>query len=57
MQEKCKDCKGTGELWTEGIKLGRPYYSKEHKQIVTPYETDGKWKKSICHCLSDKETE
>lgn len=55
MKEQCEDCKGTGEIWTEGVKLGRQYYSKEHKRLITPYETDGKWSKTICHCKSDEE--
>jgi hypothetical protein len=51
----CEDCKDTGYIRTEGIKLGRSYYSAEHKQIITPYIPDGIWETTTCPCLSDKE--
>lgn len=51
MENICEDCKGEGMIWTEGVILGRPIMV--NGKLVTPYETDDKWEKTICHCQSD----
>lgn len=55
MDKTCEDCRGKGIILTEGVKLGRPYFSKEHKQIITPYVGDGIWMRTVCHCKSDED--
>lgn len=54
-QYKCEDCKDTGEILTECVRLSEPFYSKEHKGIA--YETTGlgNWHKSQCYCVGEDE--
>jgi len=49
----CEDCKGTGIIETELIILGRLYCDKEQRKVLTPYETDSIWTKTVCHCKDD----
>ena len=54
-KKDCEECKGTGEILTEGVVLGRPYYSKEHSGIVYDAYGDGNWQKTVCPCLSEND--
>jgi|GEM_PF-3841288 hypothetical protein len=49
----CEECKGSGEILTEGVIWSRPYFSKKDGGIVRDFYGDGKWTKTVCPCLSD----
>lgn len=53
MEYTCEDCGDTGKMLAEGARLGRPFYSKEHKKVITPYEPDGNFQLIHCHCVGD----
>jgi hypothetical protein len=53
----CEECRGTGVIETESVAMGRPYYSKEFKQMVVPTVGNGIWQKTVCYCLSDEKEE
>lgn len=49
----CTDCNDTKEIETEGVIMGRSYYSKKEGRMVVPYVGDGKWIKTQCPCVGE----
>jgi hypothetical protein len=54
MEYKCEECKDTKKIMVEGVKLGRQFYSKKLKKVITPYETDSKWQLTECYCVVEE---
>lgn len=46
---------GTGEIETETLIVGRSYYSKEARCLVTPMQGKGDWAMTQCPCVGEQD--
>lgn len=53
----CVDCNNTGEIKTESIRLDRPFYDKERKEVMYPVLGLNDWKMTQCPCVGEEECE
>lgn len=47
----CEDCNGSGEIETESIHLGRPYW--KDGQVVCDVTGKGNWSMTQCPCVGE----
>jgi hypothetical protein len=51
----CEDCKGSGEIETEGVVLGRSQYDKVAGRVMMPCYGDGNWAMTQCPCVGEED--
>ena len=51
---ECEECKGTGIMMAQSVKLSRPYYDKSQEGLVYEVWPVGEFEEMKCHCQEDE---